>query len=53
MSLYQSSVLKSYLKQQDPVVTDKAYKKFRKYFSDPKIQENIRASKEEEYQGIF
>ena len=53
MSLYQNSVLNKYLKQQDSDAVTKAYKKFTKYFHDPKIQENIRSSKEEEYQGIF
>lgn len=53
MPLYQNSVLKRYLKQQDDKEVAKAFKKFAKYFHDPKIQENIRSSKEEEYQGIF
>ena len=53
MELYQNSVLKKYLKQQDSEAVAKAFKKFTKYFYDPKIQENIRSSKEEEYQGIF
>ena len=53
MALYQNSVLKKYLKQQDSEAVAKAFKKFSKYFHDPKIQENIRSSKEEEYQGIF
>jgi type I restriction-modification system DNA methylase subunit len=53
MPLFQNSVLKKYLKQQDSEAVAKAYKKFTKYFHDPKIQENIRSSKEEEYQGIF
>ena len=53
MPLYQNSVLKKYLKQQDSEAVAKAFKKFTKYFHDPKIQENIRSSKEEEYQGIF
>ncbi len=53
MSLFQISVLKKYLKQQDNEVVAKAYKKFTKYFQNTKIQENIRLSKEEEYQGIF
>ena len=53
MPLYQNSVLKKYLKQQDSEAVVKAFKKFTKYFHDPKIQENIRSSKEEEYQGIF
>ena len=53
MPLYQNSVLKKYLKQQDSKAVVKAFKKFTKYFRDPKIQENIRSSKEEEYQGVF
>jgi len=53
MALFQTSVLKKYLHAQDQQEVDKAYKKFVKYFHDPKIQENIRSSKEEEYQGIF
>jgi len=53
MPLYQNSVLNKYLKQQDKEIVAKAFKKFAKYFHDAKIQENIRSSKEEEYQGIF
>ena len=53
MALFQTSVLKKYLKAQDNNQISKAYKKFSKYFLDPKIQENIKSSKEEEYQGIF
>lgn len=53
MSLFQTSVLKKYLKQQDSDAVAKAYRKFTKYFHDSNIQKNIRSSKEEEYQGIF
>lgn len=53
MALFQNSVLKKYLNSQDKEIVTKAFKKFTKYFHDPKIQENIRSSKEEEYQGIF
>jgi len=53
MSLYQTSVLKSYINLQEDTVIEKAYKKYVKYFLNPTIQENIRSSKEEEYQGIF
>ena len=42
MALYQNSVLKKYLKQQDSEAVVKAFKKFTKYFHDSKIQENIR-----------
>ncbi len=53
MSLYQTSVLKQHLKLQDQQVLESAYKKYAKYFLNPTIQDNIRSSKEEEYQGIF
>lgn len=53
MPLYQPSVLKQQLKLQDQHLLDKAYKKYTKYFLNPTIQDNIRSSKEEEYQGIF
>lgn len=53
MSLYQPSVLKHYLKSQDSEAINKAYSKYKKYFLNPTIQDNIRSSKEEEYQGIF
>ena len=53
MALYQASVLKKYIKQLDTAKLNKAYKKYTKYFLNSTIQENIRNSKEEEYQGIF
>ena len=53
MSLYQTSVLKNYINLQEKEIVTKAYKKYVKYFLNPTIQENIRGSKEEEYQGIF
>ena len=53
MSLYQTSVLKNHINLQEKEVIEKAYKKYVKYFLNPTIQENIRSSKEEEYQGIF
>ena len=53
MALFQVSVLKNYLKLQDDQVVDKAYKEFTSYFQHPEIQENIRKSKEEEFQAIF
>jgi len=53
MSLYQTSVLKNYINLQEKEVVEKAYKKYTKYFLNPAIQDNIRSSKEEEYQGIF
>jgi hypothetical protein len=53
MSLFQKSVLKSYLKQQDDKVVTKAYKKFSKYFHDFSIQQNIFNIKEEQFQEGF
>ncbi|WP_299097938.1 N-6 DNA methylase [uncultured Winogradskyella sp.] len=53
MALYQVSVLKQHITLQDKELVSKAYKKYSKYFLNPTIQDNIRSSKEEEYQGIF
>jgi type I restriction-modification system DNA methylase subunit len=53
MSLYQTSVLKKYLAQQDATIVERAYKKFTKYFHNATIQENIKNSKEEQYQAKF
>lgn len=53
MSLFQPSVLKKYLSQQDTLVVQKAYKKYVKYFHNGAIQENIRNSKEEQFQEGF
>lgn len=53
MSLFQPSVLKKYLSQQDSATVQKAYKKYSKYFHNQSIQENIRNSKEEQFQEGF
>ncbi|WP_369765313.1 DNA methyltransferase [Flavobacterium sp. WC2429] len=53
MSLFQPSVLKKYLSQQDTALVQKAYKKYTKYFHNAVIQENIRNSKEEQFQEGF
>jgi type I restriction-modification system DNA methylase subunit len=53
MSLFQPSVLKKYLSQQDAVQVQKAYKKYTRYFHNAAIQENIRNSKEEQFQEGF
>jgi hypothetical protein len=53
MSLYQISVLKNYINLKETAIVEKAYKKYDKYFFNPTIQENIKSSKEEEYQVIF
>ncbi|MEN3325008.1 TaqI-like C-terminal specificity domain-containing protein [Mariniflexile soesokkakense] len=53
MALFQTSVLKTYLSQQDHSLIERAYKKYIKYFHNPVIQENIKNSKEEQYQAKF
>ncbi len=53
MPLFQPSVLKKYLSQQDTATVQKAYKKYSKYFHNTSIQENIRNSKEEQFQEGF
>ncbi|MDP2238250.1 MAG: N-6 DNA methylase [Bacteroidales bacterium] len=53
MSLFQKSVEKKYLNELDSVLIDKKYKEFQSYFGNPSIQENIRNSKEEQFQEGF
>ncbi len=53
MALFQISVLNTYLKLQEEQKLAIAFKKFSKYFHNPTIQENIRNSKEEQFQAIF
>ena len=53
MSLFQKSVEKKYLNDLDSTLIDKKYTDFQDYFGNPEIQENIRNSKEEQYQGEF
>jgi type I restriction-modification system DNA methylase subunit len=53
MSLFQNSVLNKYLKGLEPEKVKEAYEKFTIHFHNPEIQENIRNSKEEQYQGEF
>jgi len=53
MGLFQTSVLKKYRKLQDKKAIEKAYKKYAAYFHNPERQENIRESKEEQFQEGF
>lgn len=53
MSLFQKSVLNKYLRQLDKVAVDTAFEKYKSYFHNPTIQQNIRESKEEQYQERF
>jgi len=53
MALFQNSVLKKYLQLQDQQKVEQAYKKFISFFQDTAIQQNIRESKEEQFQEGF
>lgn len=53
MSLFQKSVEKKYLNDLDTSLIDKKYADFQKYFGGSEIQENIRNSKEEQFQEGF
>jgi hypothetical protein len=53
MSLFQNSVLNKYLKGLESEKVNVAYERFTTHFHNPTIQENIRNSKEEQYQGEF
>jgi type I restriction-modification system DNA methylase subunit len=53
MSIFQTSVLDKYLQLQEAEQVKKAYKKYSKYFHNSAIQQNIRSSKEEQYQEGF
>ena len=53
MSLFQNSVLNKYLRGLDTEKVDEAYAMFTRHFHNPEVQENIRNSKEEQYQGGF
>lgn len=53
MGLFQKSVEKKYLKELDQVLIEVKYKEFQDYFGNSAIQENIRNSKEEQFQEGF
>ena len=53
MALFQTSVLKNYLKQLDEKLVKKAYSKYVSYFQNTIIQENIRKNNEEQFQATF
>lgn len=53
MALFQNSVLKKYLQQQDNLKLGQVYQKFISFFQDTAIQQNIRESKEEQFQEGF
>jgi len=53
MALFQKSVEKKYLNELNQDLIDEKYQKFLNYFGNSEIQENIRNSKEEEFQSEF
>ena len=53
MSLFQNSVVNKYLKGLESEKVTQAYERFTSHFHNLTIQENIRNSKEEQYQGEF
>jgi len=53
MSLFQNSVQQKYLNLLDAKLVDAKYTEFKSYFGNPDIQENIRNSKEEQFQEGF
>ena len=53
MSLFQNSVVTKYLQGQDKTRLFGSWIVFKNHFQNPTIQENIRNSKEEQYQGEF
>ena len=53
MALFQKTVEQKYLKQLDSELISAKYLEFKTHFGNTDIQENIRNSKEEQYQGEF
>ena len=53
MSLFQNSVINKYLKGLETGRVEEAWEAFTAHFHNKAIQENIRNSKEEQYQGEF
>lgn len=53
MSLFQKTVISKYLKTLNQETISKKWDIFRDHFHNQTIQENIRSSKEEQYQGEF
>jgi hypothetical protein len=53
MALFQKSVEKKYLNELDSSLLEEKFNEFKAYFGNPEIQENIRNSKEEQFQEGF
>jgi type I restriction-modification system DNA methylase subunit len=53
MPIFQNSVISKYLKAQDKNLVAKRWNDYKNHFHNTTIQDNIRKSKEEQYQGEF
>lgn len=53
MPIFQNSVISKYLKTQDKTLLAKRWNDYKSHFHNVTIQDNIRNSKEEQYQGEF
>ena len=53
MPIFQNSVISKYLKSQDNTILAKRWNDYKNHFHNVTIQDNIRNSKEEQYQGEF
>lgn len=53
MALFQQSVLKKHIETLNKEVIAQKWEKFQAHFLNPTIQQNIRKSKEEQYQEGF
>jgi len=53
MPIFQNSVISKYLKTQDNTLLAKRWNDYKSHFHNVTIQDNIRNSKEEQYQGEF
>jgi len=53
MGLFQKSVISKYLKNQNKETIDSKWKIYSAHFLNPKVQEEIKGLKEEQYQGEF
>ena len=51
--MFQKTIIKKYLKTQDSATLQEKWTEFQNHFHNPVIQENIRNSKEEQYQEGF
>jgi len=53
MPIFQNTVVSKYLKSQNKEIISNKWITFKNHFHNPSIQENIKSSKEEQYQGGF